>query len=53
MANKVNKTDKKREGSPVPVAPELFIEVGLMALIISKRGFALNPVYNVSFHSFS
>lgn len=43
----------RREGSPVPVAPELLIEIGAMAVVVSKWCFALNPVYNVSLHSFS
>lgn len=38
---------------PVPIAPELLIEIGSMAVVISKRGFALNPVYNVSLDGFT
>ena len=43
-----------REGIrlPVTVAPELFSEVGAVALVVSERGLALNPVDNVSFDHF-
>lgn len=37
---------------PVPVAPELLIQVGAVAVVVSKRCFALYPVYDVSLHSF-
>lgn len=43
----------RREDSPVPVAPELFIEIVAMTVVVSEWGFALNPVYNVSLHRFS
>lgn len=44
---------KQEKDLPVPVAPELFVEIGAVAVVISKWGFALNPVYNVSLHSFT
>lgn len=50
--NKINPIMEINKGLPVPVTPELFFEVGLMAMIIPERSFALNPMYNVSLHSF-
>lgn len=37
---------------PVPVTPELLIEVRLMAVVIAKGCLALNPVHDVTLHSF-
>lgn len=47
-----NKSCKKSNLLPVPVAPELFVQIGAVAVIVSKRCFTLYPVYDVSFHSF-
>ena len=41
----------QREDVPVPVAPELLVQVGAMAVVVPKRGLALNPVDNMAFHS--
>lgn len=46
--------DKKQaEGWPVTVAPELFVEVGAVAVVVSERGLALDPVNCVSLYRFS
>lgn len=57
-SDKANETEHKevrmqKDDSPVPVAPELLIEIGSMTVVVSEWGFALDPVYNASLHSFS
>lgn len=53
LLDKANKNRIDREHSPVPVAPELLVEIHAMAVVVSEWGFALDPVYNVSLHGFS
>lgn len=48
----LNKSCKKTNLLPVPIAPELLVQIGAVAVIVSKRCFTLYPVYDVSFHSF-
>lgn len=40
------------EGSPVTVAPELLVEIGAVAVVVSKRSFALDPVDDETLHGF-
>lgn len=47
-----NKSCKKSNLVPVPIAPELLVQIGAVAVIVSKRCFTLYPVYDVSLHSF-
>lgn len=49
------KSEQVRTGtdsSPVTVAPELFIQIGAMAVVISKWSFALDPMDDKSLHGF-
>lgn len=47
-----NKSCKKSSLLPVPVAPELLVQIGAVAVVVSKRCFTLYPVYDVTLHSF-
>ena len=37
--------------SPVPIAPELVFQVSLVIILVAKRSFAFDPVYNKTIHS--
>lgn len=47
-----NARREQAEGSPVTVAPELLVEIGAVAVVVSKRSFALDPVDDETLHSF-
>ena len=38
-------------GAPVMVAPKLFLHIFIVAVAITERGLALNPIDDMSVHS--